>query len=31
MGLTEVEDTLRKKESVRYSLLYRNQNVIPQK
>jgi len=29
MGLTEVEDTLRKKQSVRFSLLYRNQNIIP--
>ena len=29
LGLTEVEDTLRKKHSVRFSLLYRNQNVIP--
>lgn len=29
LGLTEVEDTLRKKQSVRFSLLYRNENVIP--
>ncbi len=29
MSLTEVEDTLRKKQSVRFSLLYRNQNIIP--
>ncbi|MCP5538333.1 MAG: hypothetical protein H7A51_19130 [Akkermansiaceae bacterium] len=29
LGLTEVEDTLRKKHSVRFSLLYRNQNIIP--
>lgn len=29
MALTEVEDTFRKKHSTRFSLLYRNQNVIP--
>ena len=29
MALTEVEDLLRKKKSVRFSLLYRNQNIIP--
>ncbi len=29
LGMTEVEDTLRKKVSVRFSLLYRNLNVIP--
>ena len=28
---TEVEDTLRKKRSARFSLLYRNENVIPKK
>jgi len=29
LGLTEVEDLQRKKQSVRFSLLYRNQNIIP--
>ncbi|MBT8044956.1 MAG: hypothetical protein KJO79_08390, partial [Verrucomicrobiae bacterium] len=29
MSWTEVEDTLRKKRSARFSLLYRNQNIIP--
>lgn len=29
MSLTEFEDTLRKKRSARFSLLYRNQNIIP--
>lgn len=29
LGLTEVKDTRRKKHSVRFSLLYRNQNIIP--
>ena len=29
MGLTEVEDTLRNRKSVRFSLMYRNQNIIP--
>jgi len=31
MVKTEVEDTLRKKRSARFSLLYRNENVIPKK
>jgi len=31
MALTEVEDTLRKKHSARFSLLYRNENVIPKR
>ena len=29
MVFTEVEDTLRKKSTARFSLLYRNQNIIP--
>jgi len=29
LGLTEVKDIERKKHSVRFSLLYRNQNIIP--
>ncbi|MBK1854463.1 hypothetical protein JO972_05810 [Verrucomicrobiaceae bacterium 5K15] len=29
MAYSEVEDTLRSKESARYSLLYRNENIIP--
>jgi hypothetical protein len=29
MALSEVEDTVRKKHSARFSLLYRNQNIIP--
>ncbi len=31
MALTEVEDTVRKKSSARFSLLYRNENIIPKK
>ena len=29
LGLTEMEDVQRKKRSARFSLLYRNQNIIP--
>lgn len=31
LAYTEVEDTVRKKRSARFSLLYRNENVIPKK
>ena len=31
MVLTEVEDTVRKKNSARFSLLYRNENIIPKR
>ena len=31
MVLTEVEDTVRKKKSARFSLLYRNENIIPKR
>lgn len=31
MMFTEMEDTLRKKRSARFSLLYRNQNVLPRR
>jgi len=31
MALTEVEDTMRKKSSARFSLLYRNENIIPKR
>ncbi len=31
LAFTEVEDTVRKKHSARFSLLYRNQNILPKK